>query len=63
MKTYIVVIECGHESFNGYDHKDPDRTYTIQARNEQSAKKKATKDFNHTYKNTRMSMNRVYIKE
>lgn len=46
MKTYVVEVEWFRESFGGYDHRDGTETLKIQARNDDSAEKKARKQLN-----------------
>jgi hypothetical protein len=43
LKTYIVTVNCFHESFGGYDHNDGDEKFTVSALNRESAGKKALK--------------------
>lgn len=43
MKTFDVTLTLYHESYNGYDLCDGKETYTVQARNPESAIKKARK--------------------
>ena len=43
MKKFKVGLALGHESYNGYDHKDGVHEYTVEARNSESAIKKAKK--------------------
>lgn len=43
MKNFTVKINYSHESYNGYDHNDGDKEFTVSARNATSAEKKALK--------------------
>lgn len=53
MKKFKVIIQCRHETFNGYDVNDENKSYIVEARNENSACNKAIKIFNKTYYHTR----------
>lgn len=43
MKTFKVKFFTKHESYNGYDISDGHKEYTVQARNSESAERKAKK--------------------
>lgn len=54
MKTFEVEITYGHESYNGYDHRDGMRKYIVNARNYKSAENKAKKLFKSEFNNCYM---------
>lgn len=50
MKTFIVKFWLEHESYSGYNHRDGCREFTVEARNIDSAIKKAKKQVpNHQW--------------
>ena len=49
MKTYKVKFSVEHESYNGYTHNDGWRSVVVEARNSDSAIKKATKVFHKRF--------------
>lgn len=53
MKKFKVQFLTYHESYNGYDHSDGWQEYIVEARNGDSAEKKAMKlwkkDFHSAY--------------
>lgn len=48
-KKFIVTFLIEHESYNGYTHKDGERSFEVEAINSKSAEKKAHKLFNKEY--------------
>jgi hypothetical protein len=62
MKKYSVKFHTYHESYNGYDHSDGWKEYTVEARNDESAKKKALKLWNKDYHSAFWIQN-TYINE
>jgi hypothetical protein len=52
MKTYKISFLVYHESYNGYDHCDGwSSEYVVEARNSDSATKKAEKLWRKAYHN------------
>ncbi len=43
MKKFNVTVQYSHESFGGYTHRDGSEIFLVEARNHDSARKKALK--------------------
>jgi len=56
MRKYNITFEMFHESFRGYDHRDGPKVVSVEARNQDSAIKKAKREIDKHCKNRVQSM-------